>query len=203
MSTRTSSNSGHGHWEASSPPQSSLRLLWLLRRQTGLCFWRAQETATGEGAPRGTAPLPDSSTFPGSLQTPGWAPPRPAAQRGHPRQQGGHFRKEQRAPKTDRGAPERTEEPKCRASRRLPLTHGPCCEHFTGISRGKKCLKWPSGTPPEKADTLAWAEGVEMLWAPRLARPGSAPHDGDDRSAGPRPLHLPPPRPGGAAVTSL
>jgi len=36
------------------------------------------------------------------------------------------------------------------------------------------------GTTPEKADTLAWAEGVEVLWAPRLARPGSAPHDGDD-----------------------
>lgn len=71
MSTHTSSNSGHCPWEASSLLRSSLRLLWLLRRQTGVCFWRARETSTGEGAPRGTAPLPDSSTFPGSLQTPG------------------------------------------------------------------------------------------------------------------------------------
>lgn len=74
--------------------------------------------------------------FPGACR-PQARPPRPTALRGHPRQPGGHFRKEQRAPKTDSGAPERTQEPKCRAARRLPLTHRPCCEHFMGISQGR------------------------------------------------------------------
>ena len=110
-STCTSSNSGHGHWEASSPPQSSLRLLWLLRRQTGVCFWRApcQPSSTGEGAPKGqhlclTPAFPPEPADP----RPGRTPHRPERTPEAGKQRGGHFRKGQRAPKTDRGAPERT-----------------------------------------------------------------------------------------------
>lgn len=48
-----------------------------------------------------------------------------------------------------------------------------------GISQ-EEMSKMALGTAPE-ADSLAWAERVEMLWAP-TTRPGSAPHGGDDQS---------------------
>lgn len=166
MSTCTSSNSGHGHWEASSPPQSSLRLLWLLRRQTGVCFWRAprQPSSTRNfhwgGSAKAAAPPPDSCLSPGArrLQAGPDAPLLREDTRGRGTARRS-FQERTKGPEDGQRGPRANR----RASRRLPLTHSSCCEHCTGISWGKKCLKWPLGTTPETADTLAWAEGVERL----------------------------------------
>ena len=131
------------------------------------------------GSAKGTAPLPDSCLSPGARRPQAGpdAPPLREDTRGRETARRS-FQERTKGPKDGQRRPRASR----RASGRLPLTGGSCCEHCPGISRGKKCLKWPSGTTPETADMLAWAEGVERLWAAALARPDSAPHDGADQS---------------------